>query len=129
MRAVGKGLALVVALAGFVAGGALGGCAMIGLTASIWSPAVLNTALGNPPDRSHPAFWFFLAGLPPAMLLGFLGAFFGWVVPVCYLTGARLGHAAPPRWCRRYLYWVRVVLDPRRDPSAGPGSRLARNCT
>ena len=114
MRAVGKGLALVVALAGFLAGGVMGGCAMMGLTASLWGPAILDTALGNPPDRSHPAFWFFLAGLPPAMFLGFVGAFFGWVVPVSYLSGARLGNGEPPRWFRRYWHWARVVLLPKR---------------
>src|SRR5262249_34863361 len=120
MRTVGKGLALVVALAGFLAGGAMGGCAMMGLTVSLWGPEVLDRALGNPPDRSHPAFWFFLAGLPPAILLGVIGAFFGWVVPVSSLTGARLGNDEPPRWVRRYLHWVRVVLG-RNEPGDRTG--------
>jgi hypothetical protein len=118
---VGKGLALVAALVGFCAGGAMGGCAVTGLTAMLWGPTVMTGALGNPPDRSHPAFWFWIALLPLGVVFGFIGALFGWVVPVIYLTGARLGNDEPPRWFRRYLCWVRLVLCPRRARQADAG--------
>src|SRR5215831_5659380 len=122
MRTAGRVLAVIVAFAGFVAGGALGGCAALGLTAVLWGGGVLEGALGSAPDRSHPAFWFFLALLPLTMALGFVGAFFGWLVPLCYLTGARLGNAPSPRWFRQYLRWVRVVQC-RRPVAPSEGSR------
>ena len=46
-----------------------------GLVAFIWNGAVLDTVLGDPPNRHHPAFWVFLllmvAGMLIAAVLGY----------------------------------------------------------
>src|SRR5439155_11397259 len=73
----------VVLLLAVVMACMLGGIlAAAGACALVYGPAVLDTALGDPPDRSHPAFWLFLVIMVPAMLVGAAGALFGVVLPV-----------------------------------------------
>ena len=52
----------------------------MGVCAQIWGGGILDTALGNPPDRSHPAFWLGLVVMVLGMLLSSLGG-----IPVCKL--------------------------------------------
>lgn len=118
MRALWRGLVLLVAFAGFMAGGLLGICASVGLTAMIWGPAVMDTALGSPPDHSHPAFWFWLFFMVPAMLVGMIGTAFGWMIPLCYFTGTRFGESR--EWLLlTYARWLRALGQPTGDFRAG----------
>lgn len=52
----------------------------MGICAAIWGEGILHTALGSPPDRSHPAFWLFLIIMVPGMILSSFGG-----IPVCKL--------------------------------------------
>ena len=52
----------------------------MGICAAVWGEGILRTALGNPPDRSHPAFWLFLVIMLPGMFLSSFGG-----IPVCKL--------------------------------------------
>lgn len=67
----------------FIGGGLMGIFSMMGVCAMLWGSAVLDTALGSPPDYSHPAFWFGLLIMVPGMLIGFAGGLF-----VCQLVQA-----------------------------------------
>jgi MFS family permease len=40
-----------------------------GVVAYFWNGAVLDTVLGNPPNRQHPAFWVFLCLMIVGMLV------------------------------------------------------------
>jgi hypothetical protein len=58
--------------------GAFGACV------PIWGSSILDTALGDPPDRSHPAFWVAMLLLVPAMLLGAAGSLTLLILPVAF---------------------------------------------
>jgi hypothetical protein len=62
--------------------GLMGVHAAAGTCAIIWGTDILNTALGTPPDRTHPAFILFILLIAPSMLLGFAGGIFLVCVPV-----------------------------------------------
>ena len=61
-------------------GGLMGIFTAMGICAAIWGESVLNTAMGNPPDRSHPAFWLGFVIMVPSMIIGFIGG-----APLCRL--------------------------------------------
>src|SRR5262245_17833657 len=114
MRGLWRGLVLIVAFSGFLAGGLMGGCAVFGLVAGLWGPEVLGTGEARLPDRSHPGFWLGVTTLVPAMLFGMVGAFFGWVVPLCYFTGTRLTESRD--WLLlSYARWLRALAQPTGD--------------
>ena len=54
--------------------------AAAGICAIIWGEGILRTALGRPPDRSHPAFLLFGLLMVPGMLIGAVGG-----IPLCKL--------------------------------------------
>ena len=74
-------IALVI-IAGL--GAMLGLFASIGFCVFIWGPEIMQTALGNTPDRSHPAFLIGLMLIVPSMLIGAAGCFFAIVLPLCF---------------------------------------------
>ena len=53
-----------------------------GLCALIWGPSILVTALGNHPDRTHPAFITFMLVSMLGMLMGACGAISGIILPL-----------------------------------------------
>lgn len=53
-----------------------------GLCALIWGSSILDTALGDPPQRTHPAFITFLLVMIPGMLIGACGAIAGIILPL-----------------------------------------------
>jgi len=69
----------VLAVVGSILFGMFGAA---GLCASIWGSSILDTALGDPPLRSHPAFVLFMTIAIPGMLLGAWGAITGIIVPL-----------------------------------------------
>lgn len=58
-----------------------------GLCAAIWGPSILDTALGDSPDRSHPAYITFLFVMVPGMLIGAVGGMAGVLVPLLLYFG------------------------------------------
>ncbi|MGA2657603.1 MAG: hypothetical protein ABSH34_08785 [Verrucomicrobiota bacterium] len=53
-----------------------------GLCAAVWGPSGLERALGNPPQRAHPAFVLFMAVMVPGMLVGACGALTAIILPL-----------------------------------------------
>ncbi len=96
-----------VGFLGVLIGGLLGVFAAAGLCAAIWGSAVLDTALGSPPERHHPAFWVFMAVMVPGMLVGMSGTFFCCYLPLCFrwprVTSRKASLGGPIlRWLQRY---------------------------
>ena len=60
-----------------------------GLCAYIWGPSILDTVLGDSPDRSHPAFITFLLVMVPGMLIGAIGGVAGVLAPLFSYFGIR----------------------------------------
>lgn len=84
-------LLCVLGMAAFLLGSMLLGIfAGTGVVAFIWGPTILDTALGDPPDRSHPAFGVCLLVMMPAMLVNAVGAIAGVIVPVSYAARIRM---------------------------------------
>src|SRR5262245_14645577 len=81
-----------------------GGFTALGISACIWGGEVVTGALGNPPNRSHPAFWLFIALLPPCMIIGAAGGIAAIVIPAYSffrIPMRRKGQA--PGWIGRYI--------------------------
>lgn len=100
----------------------LGGVfAAAGVCAWVYGPSILGTALGGPPDRTHPAFWLFVIVMVPGMLIGAAGAVFGVVLPVAAKWRVA-GFPGSPRQ-RRLLEWylglVGRAIGERSDGGAG----------
>ena len=53
-----------------------------GVCAAIWGSSILNTALGDPPQRTHVAFITFMVIMVPGMLIGACGAVSGIILPL-----------------------------------------------
>ena len=102
-----RAIVSAVGFLGVFAGGLLGVFASAGICAAIWGSSVLDTALGSPPERHHPAFWLFLAVMVPGMLVGMAGTFFCCYLPFCIrwpgVTSPKASLGGPIlRWLRRY---------------------------
>jgi len=91
--------AFVALLFGMLIGllGAYGACV------PIWGAGILDTALGSPPDRSHPAFWLSLALLVPSMLIGAAGALALLIMPVAFRFPTAVSFGLPQRYQLRFL--------------------------
>ncbi len=104
--------------------------AAAGFVAFMFGSSILDTALGNPPDRSHPAFWLFIGLIGPGMLVGFAGGWFGVVIPLFYFTGLRLGvgkSKSELSTLQRCRSWLQVFID-REEQSLGVASRPTYCC-
>jgi hypothetical protein len=76
---LGLYLCVVTVSAGLACGsGAFAVCVMV------WGPSILDTALGAPPDRTHPAFWLGLVLLLPLMFFGCVAGFMLLGLPVAF---------------------------------------------
>lgn len=74
---------MAIIVGGFIGvGGAIFPCVLI------WGPEILNTALGSPPDTSHPAFWLGLILLIPCLILGVASGIMLLALPVFFLNQA-----------------------------------------
>ena len=63
----------------------------VGLCAAIWGGSILDTALGDPPMRTHPAFLVFIILIAPSMLLSAFGAIIAIIIPLHIKTCIPLG--------------------------------------
>ena len=95
----------------FILSGVLGVFAAMGLCVALWGPAVLDTALAKPPDRTHPAFWMFMLLMVPAMIVGSVGGIFTFVVPLYAFFDVQVfkGGAIDQRWCDLYIRLLRQI--------------------
>ena len=84
-----KIIAFIISLAALTAGMLMGVLAAAGLCARIWGSSILDTALGDPPELSHPAFITFMLVMIPAALLGAAGAIAGIMLPLFSHFGIR----------------------------------------
>lgn len=64
----------------------------LGVVSIIWGPQILDTALGSPPQRDHPAFWTGLFLFLPGWYLASCAAVFGIFLPLYAKFGIPLGH-------------------------------------
>ncbi len=74
-----RAVALFIVLIACMVGGIF---AAAGFCAIVYGPEILETALGKPPNREHPAFWVFMLVMVPGMVIGAVGALFGVMLPV-----------------------------------------------
>lgn len=72
-----------------VMSGLFGIFASAGFCALVWGGDILDTALGSPPIRTHPAFITFIVLMGPLMILGYVGAYFTVIAPL--IAKLRLG--------------------------------------
>jgi hypothetical protein len=84
-----------VTLGLFILSGIMGIFAAMGLCAAIWGSQVLNTTLGNPPDKTHPAFWIFMLLAIPGMIVGFVGGTFAFIIPIYTYFNIRVFNTGP----------------------------------
>jgi hypothetical protein len=108
-----KAIIAVVSTIAVFASMFLGIFAAAGLCVVIWGPSVLDTALGSPPQRTHPAFITFMLVMVPAMLLGAAGGIAGIMVPLYARFGIRCSDSvAVSRFMRGYAARIlRVAGD------------------
>ena len=112
------------AFAALLFGGLIGLFGAYGACLPIWGSHIFDTALGNPPDRSHPAFWLSLALLLPSMLVGCFGALFLFILPVAFrfpMAGRdAASHPSEIRFLRRYAERLLHFTRPH-DENSGRG--------
>lgn len=76
MKRLIHNLLLVIGSIVYISSGLMGIFAGMGVCAAGWGEGILSTALGRPPDYSHPAFWLFVLIAFPGMVIGFVGGAF-----------------------------------------------------
>lgn len=86
-----------------------------GLCALIWCSSILDTALGDPPLRTHPAFITFMLVMVPAMLLGAVGALAGVVLPLFARFGIR--YKCSPKFAKFLRAYATRILSVVEDDS------------
>ncbi len=119
MLSIVRALVLLVVLLACMLGGIF---AAAGVSASVFGSSVLDTALGNPPDRMHPAFWLFMIVMVPGMLVGAAGAMFGVILPIAarWPVAGIPGSLHNGRFLRAYLSWIGRLLPD--EESGGPAA-------
>jgi hypothetical protein len=108
---------IIIYLADFIAllGSMLMGILVAaGLCALIWGPSILETALGDQPQRTHPAFITFMLVMIPGMFIGACGAISGIILPLHLRFRIPLSrHAIVSRFIRGYA--TRLIQFTDRD--------------
>ncbi len=80
---------VLLSLVGLIASMLMGVLGSAGLCARLWGSSILDTALGDPPEISHPAFITFMLVMIPGTLLGAVGAIAGIILPLYARFGIR----------------------------------------
>ena len=99
-----KILFLTYVLLTTAAGIFIGTAGAFGACVPIWGSHILDTALGSPADRTHPAFWLAMILFIPSMLVGMAGTIALLILPVAF----RFPSAAATNRSRD-LYFVRFL--------------------
>jgi len=75
-----------------------------GVCALIFGSKVLDTTLGDSPDRTHPAFIIFMLLMVPGMIIGAIGGMFGIILPLYRKFRMPLGRSNESAriWLHRY---------------------------
>lgn len=84
-----KSLVFFLSFAGLIASMLMGVLGAAGLCARIWGSSILDTALGDPPQLTHPAFITFMLVMIPGALLGAAGAIAAILLPLYSRFGIR----------------------------------------
>ncbi len=88
--------------------GIFGAC---GVSILVWGPRILETALGSPPDRTHPAFWLTIVLLLPCVILGMSGSVALLILPVAFkYPEIATTHRRQDLWFVRVLKWYGLNL-------------------
>ncbi len=93
-----------------------------GICVPFFGPRIFETALGSPPDYSHPAFWMALILTVPSIFIGGAGALALFVMPVA-LRFPDWAHVAP--YQRHYLDFLRSYAESILRYVAGEKHRIA----
>jgi hypothetical protein len=110
--------------AAFCGGVVLGAFTALGIVACAWGPQVVDSALGNPPDRTHPAFWAWLLIMPAAMLLTGAGTLVCVTGPLLRLGGVTL-RGGDRQFVRAYGRWLLAITRDRAGGGNPPTARPA----
>ncbi|TLD68535.1 hypothetical protein FEM03_22280 [Phragmitibacter flavus] len=99
-----------------------------GVCALIFGSDVLDTTLGDPPDRTHPAFILFMLLMVPGMIVGAIGGTFGIVLPL--YRGFRLpfgrSNESARIWLHRYATGLAEYTKPTNSEQDGGGQPATR---
>ena len=104
-------------------GSLLGVFGAFGACVPFFGSNIFETALGSPPDYSHPAFWISLILVVPSMFIGAAGAFALFVMPVAFRF---------PEWAqvapyeRHYLAFLRSYAESILRYVAGEENRMSK---
>jgi len=102
-------------LVAFLASGLMGIFGAAGLCAAIWGSSILDTALGDPPQRTHPAFITFMIVAIPAMVIGWCGAFSSVILPLHLLFDIPLSKSGDRSMKLLRSYAARIIELTNRD--------------
>ena len=99
-----------------VMSGLFGIFASAGFCGFVWGGDILDTALGSPPIRTHPAFITFIVLMVPLMILGYVGVYFTVIFPI--IAKFRLGSflcsdSGTQRLIRKY---TEILQSIRKEP-------------
>jgi len=91
-----------------------------GVCALIFGSEVLDTVLGDPPDRTHPAFMTFMLLMVPGMIVGAIGGTFGIILPLYRKFRIPLGRSneAPRMWLHKYAVGLAEYTKPTNGEQA-----------
>ena len=95
----------------------------IGACVPFFGSNIFETAMGSPPDYSHPAFWISLILMVPSMLVGAAGAFALFVLPVASRF-PDWAHVTP--YERHFLAFLRSYAESILRYVAGEENRVAK---
>jgi len=111
-----KVIVFLFSFAALVAGMLMGVLAAAGLCARIWGSSILDTALGDPPELSHPAFITFMLVMIPAALVGAVGAIASIMLPLFSRFGIRCtGSFGVAKFMRNHAMRILRVTGDLRD--------------
>lgn len=95
-----------------------------GVCAMIFGSEVLDTTLGDAPDRTHPAFILFMLLMVPGMIIGAIWGLFGIILPLYRKLRMPLGRSNESAriWLHRYATGLAEYTKPtigEQDSSSG----------
>ncbi len=123
-----KTFATITSLAGLLACMLMGIFSSAGVCALIFGSDVLDTTLGDPPDRTHPAFILFMLLMVPGMIIGAIGGVFGIVLPLCRKFRIPLDRSneSARTWLHRYATGLAEYTKPTNGEQDGGGQPATR---
>ena len=104
---------------------AMGLFSAAGVCAMVFGSEVLDNVLGDPPDRTHPAFILFVILMVPGAMVGTLGGLFGVYLPLHQRFRIPLGrrNEVVRKWLHAYatrLVRFTTLTSGKKEPGLDP---------